>query len=180
VDREPIIEIEETVVGIEKGDITNAKVDAIVNPANANLILGAGVAGAIAKKGGSTVQRECDDYAPIEPGDAIRTRAGLLPAKFVIHAVVLDDEGRTNVDLIAKATNSALTRAEEIGLKRVALPAMGTGVGNIPYADSADAMIGAVLEYLKNRTVARLLEITFVLFDDEAYGAFRDAMESRL
>ncbi len=180
MDREPIIEIGETVIGLEKGDITNAKVDAIVNPANVNLVLGAGVAGAIAKKGGSTIQRECDDYAPMEPGDAARTRAGLLPAKFVIHAVVLDRDGNASVDLISKATKSALTSAEEIGLKRIALPAMGTGVGKMPYGDSAEAMLTTVLDYLEARDVVRLLEITFVLYDDEAYGAFKEALKERL
>jgi O-acetyl-ADP-ribose deacetylase (regulator of RNase III) len=179
MDREPIIEVGETVIGLEQGDITNAKVDAIVNPANVNLILGAGVAGAIAKKGGSTIQRECDDYAPVEPGEAVRTRAGLLPAKFVIHAAVLDQSGDTSVDLIARATKNSLTRAEEIGLKRVALPAMGTGVGNIPYDDSANAMLDATLEYLDTRETARILEITYVLFDGEAYAAFKKALEQR-
>ncbi|UCE28004.1 MAG: macro domain-containing protein [Candidatus Coatesbacteria bacterium] len=180
MDREPIIEIGETVIGLEKGDITNAKVDAIVNPANVNLVLGVGVAGVIAKKGGSTIQRECDDYAPLEPGDAARTRAGLLPAKFVIHAVVLDADGNASVGLISEATRSALTRAEEIGLKRIAFPAMGTGVGKLPYGDSADAMLTATLDYLETRDVVRLLEITFVLYDDDAYGAFRGALQKRL
>jgi O-acetyl-ADP-ribose deacetylase (regulator of RNase III) len=179
MDREPIIEVGDTVIGLEKGDITNAKVDAIVNPANVNLILGAGVAGAIAKKGGSTIQRECNDYAPVEPGDAVRTRAGLLPAKFIIHAVVLDHDGNTSVDLIAKAANSSLLRAEEIGLKRIAFPAMGTGVGKMPYADSADAMLSAISDYLVNRDIVRLLEVTCVLFDDEAYAAFKVSIEKR-
>lgn len=179
MDREPIIEVGETIIGIEKGDITNAKVDVVVNPANVNLVLGAGVAGAIVKKGGSTIQRECDDHAPIEPGEAVRTRAGLLPAKFIIHAAVLDHEGRANTQIIASATESALTSAEEIGLKRIAFPAMGTGVGKIPYADSAEAMLGAVMAYLEKRPVVRLLEITFVLFDDDAYAAFKEAVRKR-
>lgn len=179
MDREPIIEVGETVIGLEQGDITNAKVDAIVNPANVNLILGAGVAGAIAKKGGTTIQRECDDYAPVEPGGAVRTRAGLLPAKFVIHAVVLDRGGKTDVGLIARATKNSLAKAEEIGLKRVAFPAMGTGVGKLSYDDSAGAMLNATLEYLDNRETVRILEITFVLFDDAAYAAFKKALEQR-
>lgn len=173
MDRKPRIEVGETVIGIEKGDITDCRVDAIVNPANTDLELGAGVAGAIAKRGGSTVQKECDDFAPINLGGAIRTRGGLLPAKFVIHTAVMGADRKTNAGLIADATNSALAIAEEIGLKRIALPAMGTGVGEIPYAEAAKTMLDATVNYFENRDKARLLEVTYVLFDDEAYEAYK-------
>ena len=176
MDREPRLEIGETVIGIEKGDITDCKVDAIVNPANTDLKLGAGVAGAIAKRGGSTVQRECDDFAPIELGKAARTRGGLLPAKFVLHAAVMEPGLKTDTGIIADATKSALAKAEEVGLKRVAFPAMGTGVGNIPYAEAAEAMLGATIEYLNNREAIRIFEVTYVLFNDEAYEAYKTVL----
>ncbi len=176
MDREPRIEIGETVIGIEKGDITDCRMDAIINPANTDLKLGAGVAGAIAKRGGATVQRECDDFAPIEPGEATRTRGGLLPAKFVIHAVVMGSDRNTDTAIIAKATKSALEKAEEVGLKRIAFPAMGTGVGNIPYEEAAKSMLDATVEYLKGRNKVRVFEITYVLFDDEAYEAYKSVL----
>ncbi|MCP4229035.1 MAG: Appr-1-p processing protein [bacterium] len=178
MDREPRIEVGETVIGLEKGDITDCKVDAVVNPANTDLKLGAGVAGAIARRGGSTIQKECDDFAPIELGDAVRTRGGLMPAKFVIHAAVMGQDRKTDTDVISQATKSALVKAEEVGLKRVAFPALGTGVGEIPYADAAKAMLDATLEYLGNRDTVRILEVTYVLNDDEAYRAYKEALSN--
>jgi O-acetyl-ADP-ribose deacetylase (regulator of RNase III) len=176
MDREPRIEIGETVIGLEKGDITDCKVDAIVNPANTDLKLGTGVAEAIARRGGSTIQRECDDFAPIELGDAARTRGGLMPAKFIIHAAVMGPDRKTDPEIISKATANALAKAEEVGLKRIAFPALGTGVGEIPYSDSAHAMLSATVGYLTNRETVRLLEVTYVLYDDEAYLAYKNVL----
>ncbi len=179
MDREPRIEVGETVIGIEKGDITDCRVDAIVNPANTDLKLGSGVAGVIAKRGGSTVQKECDDFAPVNLGDAVRTRGGLLPAKFVIHAAVMGEDRKTDTGIIAKATKNALAKAEEVGLKRIAFPAMGTGVGEIPYSEAAKAMLDATVEYLKVREVIRLFEVTYILFDDEAYDSYKTVLSER-
>jgi len=176
MDREPRIEIGETVIGIEKGDITDCRVDAIVNPANTDLKMGAGVAGAIAKRGGATIQKECDELAPVELGDAARTRGGLMPAKFTVHAAVMGPDLKTDAGIIAEATKNSLAKAEEVGLKRIAFPALGTGVGQTPYGEAAQAMLDATTEYLKNRDKIRILEVTYVLFDDEAYDAYKTVL----
>ncbi len=167
----------DTVVELGRGDVTTWRCDAIVNAANTDLVLGAGVAGAIDRRAGATVQREALEKAPIALGAVARTRAGLLPAKFVIHAGVTAGDAKTDGDIIGRATAAALKDAESIGLKSVAFPALGTGVGGLPYRVAADAMFAAVVKYLTARTVVRLRKITFVLFDDEAYNEYRGAMD---
>lgn len=169
--------IGDTLVELTKGDITSWKGDAIVNAANTALIMGAGVAGAIARRAGETVQREALEKAPVPLGGVARTRAGLLPAKFVIHAAVMGPDAKTDTEIIARATDAALADAESIGLKSIAFPALGTGVGGLPYAEAARAMFGATAAYLKKRKTPRLRKITFVLYDDEAYAAFREVLD---
>ena len=88
---------------------------------------------------------------------------GLKPSATVI---------KTDAAIIGEATKSALAKAEEVGLKRIAFPALGTGVGEIPHYEAAKAMLDATIEYLNNREVTRLYEVVYVLFDDEAYGSF--------
>src|SRR6478752_6779321 len=107
-----------------RGDITALDVDAIVNAANERLQLGAGVAGAIRRRGGASIQRECDRIGHCETGGAVVTGGGDLPAKWVIHAVgpVWEGGGAGEEALLASAVRSALTRAEEIGARSVALP----------------------------------------------------------
>jgi O-acetyl-ADP-ribose deacetylase (regulator of RNase III) len=170
--------IGDTAVGIAEGDITAWKGDAVVNAANTSLVMGAGVAGAIAARAGGTVQREALEKAPVALGGAARTRAGLLPAKFVIHAAVMGEDRKTSPEIISRATAASLESADAVGLKRVAFPALGTGVGGIPYADAARAMFGAVTDYLKRRPETRLTHVTFVLYDAEAYGAFAEVLNS--
>jgi len=169
--------IGDTVIELTTGDITAWKGDAIVNAANTALVMGAGVAGAIARRAGETVAREAAEKAPIALGAVARTRAGLLPAKFVIHAAVMGADRRTDAEVIARATRAALADAENIGLKSIAFPALGTGVGRLPYETSARAMLTAVVDYLKSRTTPRLRRVTFVLYDDAARDNFRGVLE---
>lgn len=168
----------ETVMEMETGDLTAWRGDAIVNAANTSLVMGAGVAGAIAKRAGSTVQKEALEKAPLDLGKVARTRAGLLPAKFVIHAAVMGEDRKTDADIISRATAAALADAESIGLKSIAFPALGTGVGGMPYAESARAMLASAAGYLASRETPRLQRIVFVLYDDEAAGEFSNAFNS--
>ena len=170
--------IGETVVELSQGDITAWRGDAIVNAANTSLVMGAGVAGAIAKRAGSTVQREALEKAPVELGEAARTRAGLLPAKFVIHAAVMGEDRTTDAGIIARATLAALEDAESIGLKTIAFPALGTGVGGMPYEEAAAAMLGQTEKYLSGRETPRLKRVVFVLFDDAATESFRKVLST--
>jgi len=155
-----------------KGDITDMAVDAIVNAANTDLMLGAGVAGAIRRKGGPHIQEECDRLAPVALGGAAVTTGGNLKAFYVIHAASMRLGGHTTADSLHLVTRNALERAEEKGLKSLAFPAIGTGVAGFPVEECAHIMIAEVLHHLKTRT--SLEKIYFVLYDDAALQVFED------
>jgi O-acetyl-ADP-ribose deacetylase (regulator of RNase III) len=155
-----------------KGDITEAEVDAIVNAANNDLQLGAGLAGAIRTKGGPRIQEECDRIGPIRLGEAAVTTAGNLKAYYVIHSASMQVDGQTTAESLRNSTRNSLLRAEEKGFKTIAFPAVGTGVAGFSMQECAEIMIGEVLEHLKSRT--SLEKIYFVLFDDTALTTFEE------
>ena len=115
-----------------QGDITEMNCEAIVNPANVQLQMGGGVAGAILRKGGLIIQQECDKIGPIGVGEAAITSGGKIRAKIVIHAVGPrlgeGDEDRK----LASATTNSLRLADENGLKSIAFPAISTGIFHFP------------------------------------------------
>ncbi len=172
------LRVGDTVVELTRGDITAWRGDAIVNAANTSLVMGAGVAGAIDRRAGPTVQREALEKAPVHLGEVARTRAGLLPAKFVIHAAVMAEDRKTGAAIIARATKAALEDAEAIGLKSIAFPALGTGVGGMAYGEAAAAMLRQTVEYLSGREKPRLTRVVFVLFDDAALESFRNTLHT--
>lgn len=155
---------------LRQGDITDVAVDAVVNAANTQLLLGAGVAGAIRRKGGPSIQRECDAIGPIALGEAAITTAGNLPARYVIHAASMSLGGETTARSLRDAVRASLGRAEEKGLKGIAFPAIGTGVAGFPLDECARIMFAAVLEHLAGKT--SLEKVSFVLFGDDAYRTF--------
>jgi len=159
-----------------QGDITSLRVDAIVNAANEHLQLGAGVAGAVRRKGGPSIQQECDRIGGCAVGGAVVTAGGTLPARFVIHAVGPvwhgGQEGEEN--LLASAVRSSLERAEEIGAKSVALPAISTGVYGFPLKRAAEISVDEARRFSSRaRSVER---VVFCLFDDRALAAFQQAL----
>jgi len=160
---------------IERGDITDWEVDAIVNAANSHLWMGAGVAGAIKRRGGLIIEEEAVRQGPIEVGDAVLTTAGNLAATHVIHAAAMGQDLKTDAQKIAKATRSSLALAEKHRLSSIAFPALGTGVGGFPSIQAAEAMLGAVLEHLKSEKT-NLQKIIFVLYQEETYKTFIDTL----
>src|SRR4051795_3034574 len=108
-------------------DVTALEVDAIANAANTQLRHGGGVAGAISRAGGPEVQRESDARAPIGLGEAVETSAGKMPARWVIHAATMELGGPTSEAIIRRATAATLWKAEELGVRSLALVAFGTG-----------------------------------------------------
>src|SRR5207245_10243929 len=104
---------------IQQGDLTEMDADAIVNAANNDLVLGAGVAGAIRRKGGEEIQRECDAIGSIPVGYAAITTGGKLKARFVIHAASMRLGGATTGDALRSCTMHCLTIANEIGRAHV-------------------------------------------------------------
>jgi O-acetyl-ADP-ribose deacetylase (regulator of RNase III) len=155
-----------------KGDITDMAVDAIVNAANTDLVLGAGVAGAICRKGGSRIQEDCDAVGPIRLGEAAVTTGANLRANYVIHAASMRLGGQTTADSLRLATRNTLLRAEEKTIKSLAFPAIGTGVAGFPMEECARIMLTEVLQHLKSRST--LEKIYFVLCDDAALQVFED------
>ena len=158
---------------IKQGDITDIEVDAIVNAANTRLLLGSGVAGAIRRKGGDLIQKECDKIGSIPLGQAAVTGAGKLNAKYVIHAAGMHIGGNVSEDALRESTKNSLLRADEKGVKTVAFPAIGTGVGGFPLNRCAQVMIDIVVEYLKNEKNS-IEKVYFILFDMEVYKVFND------
>lgn len=163
-------------ISIERGDITDAEVDAIVNAANSQLWMGAGVAGSIKRKGGSVIEEDAVRQGPIEVGEAVLTVAGNLAATHVIHAATMGGDLRTDPQKIGAATKAALAIAEKHRLSSIAFPALGSGVGGILPTQSAEAMLSALLEHLK-RGNSSLQKVLFVLYQEEAHKAFADMLK---
>jgi O-acetyl-ADP-ribose deacetylase (regulator of RNase III) len=152
------------------GDLTEMDVDAIVNAANNDLQLGGGVAGAIRRKGGDAIQRECDAIGSIPVGGAAITTGGKLRARFVIHAASMQLGGATTARALRSATAHALRIAAERGLRSIAFPAVGTGIAGFPVPECARIMLREVAEHLKKPT--SLESVHFVLFDALALSEF--------
>ena len=158
-----------------KGDITDMAVDAIVNAANNDLILGAGVAGAIRRKGGPRIEEECERLGPIAVGEAAVTTGGNLKALYVIHAASMTLGGKTTADSLRLATRQALLRAEEKAIKSIAFPAVGTGIAGFPLEECAEIMLREAAQHLSGET--SLQAVYFVLFDEEARRVFERAWQ---
>ena len=150
-------------ISIERGDITDWEVDAIVNAANTTLAMGTGVAGAIKRKGGVIIEEEALGQGPVEVGEAVLTTGGNLAATHVIHGAVMGTDLKTDSETIGKTTRAVLALADKHRLTSIALPALGAGVGHVPPPVSADAMLNEV--------------VVFVLYLDEAYRAFSDTLK---
>jgi len=155
---------------IQQGDLTEMETDAIVNAANNDLILGAGVAGAIRRKGGDAIQQECDAIGSIPIGFAAITGGGNLKAKYVIHAASMGLGSLTTEESLRGSTAHALRLASERGLKTIAFPAVGTGIAGFPMKECAEIMLQEAAEHL--RSGSSLETIYFVLFDEDAKNIF--------
>jgi O-acetyl-ADP-ribose deacetylase (regulator of RNase III) len=164
-------------ITLQKGDITALETDAIVNAANSGLWMGAGVAGAIKRAGGQEIEDEAVRQGPIAVGEAVAPGGGKLKAKLVIHAAVMGTDLLTDAEKIRSATKNSLLRAEELALKNVAFPALGTGVGGFSYSEAAEIMINTVSDHLAGES--HLEEVRFVLYTDEAYRAFDEELGKR-
>lgn len=170
------VRVGQTDIILERGDLTEYEVDAIVNAANNHLWMGAGVAGAIKRKGGTIIEEEAVRQGPIDVGDVVVTTAGNLPASYVIHAAVMGQDLRSTPEVVRRATLAALRRAEEMRLQSLAFPAFGTGVGRMAPKDSAEAMVGALRAHLAEVPGSSLRRIHLVLFQDETHQAFGAAL----
>ena len=161
-------------IEVVEGDITKLELDAITNAANTDLRHGGGVAGAISRAGGPSIQAESDGLAPIELGAAVATGGGDLPARWVIHAATMHLGGPTSAEAIRAATASALRVADELGARSLALVAFGTGVGGFPLDDAARIEAAEVRRHLGGQT--GLERVVFCVFGEPARAAFERAV----
>jgi O-acetyl-ADP-ribose deacetylase (regulator of RNase III) len=159
------------------GDITDQRVDAIVNAANTDLVLGAGVAGAIRRKGGPAIQEECDRIGPIPLGEAAVTGGGSLPCRLVIHAASMGLGRLTTEASLRASVRNSLARCVERGVASVAFPAIGTGVGGLAMSTCADLTLDAVRVHEGRHALPR--EVRFVVTDERAADEFRRAIAER-
>jgi len=164
------VRVGEHILELMDGDITEMATDAIVNAANAQLQLGGGVAGAIRRKGGPTIQAECNAIGGTVVGGAVITTGGNLKAKYVIHAVGPrmgeGDEDRK----LADATLNSLRVADENALKSIAFPAISTGIFGFPLQRCAEIMLKTTIDYLTGET--GLERVVFCLYGADSYEVF--------
>jgi O-acetyl-ADP-ribose deacetylase len=163
-------------IEVQQADITKLDVDAIANAANTDLRHGGGVAGAIVRAGGHSIQDESDRVAPVDLGEAVATGAGELPARWVIHAATMHLGGPTSADVIRKATVSTLDVADEVGAHSLGLVAFGTGVGGFPVDEAARIEVEEVRRHLESGS--GLERVVFCVFGEEARRAFEAALAS--
>jgi O-acetyl-ADP-ribose deacetylase (regulator of RNase III) len=156
-------------------DITRLEVDAIANAANTDLQHGGGVAGAISRAGGPSIQSDSNSRAPIGLGEAVETSAGDMPCKWVIHAATMELGGPTSAQIIRDATVSTLRKADELGARSLALVAFGTGVGGFPLDEAAKIEIDEVSRYLGTGGSA-IERVVFAVRGDAAREAFERAL----
>ena len=153
-----------------QGDLTEMDTDAIVNAANNDLLLGGGVAGAIRRKGGDQIQKECNEIGSIPVGSAAITSGGKLKARYVIHAASMQLGGVTAASALRSSTALSLRIAAEKSLKSIAFPAVGTGIAGFPMRECAEIMLGEVVDHLKKGS--SLEKVCFVLFDRPSVAVF--------
>ena len=174
------------VIRIVRGDITAEQVDAIVNAANSYLKHGGGVAAAIVRKGGESIQRESDEwvkqYGPVPTGKVAVTGAGNLPAKVVIHAVgpVWNEHKPEEADeLLKSAVWNSLKAAHDRGFSSIALPAISAGIFGFPKERCAAILLDTAKEFCEKHPESPLKDIRFVLFDEPTFQAFVDDFDAR-
>lgn len=171
------VKINETILEIKKGDITNEKVDAIVNSANPALSPGGGVSGAIHKKAGKELWEECKKLGGCKKGEAKITFAYKLPAKYVIHTVgPVYGRDENPAEMLENCYKNSLSLALKNGIKSIAFPAISTGIYGYPVEEASEVAINSIIEFIKkNRGIEN---VKIVLYDDLAYEIHKKNLEN--
>ena len=168
--------IENRTLRLIEGNIVLLEVEAIVNAANTSLILGGGVAGAINRAGGPSIQEECNRIGPIRVGEAVITGAGDLKAKYVIHAAGPVYGDGNEKEKLANATLSCLNIARDKGLKSIAFPAISTGIYRFPIEECSRIMLKVAMVYLRENNSPE--KIIMCLYGQDAYNTFSATLDS--
>jgi O-acetyl-ADP-ribose deacetylase (regulator of RNase III) len=165
------VTLDRTQLELVEGDITDQDVGAIVNAANEQLQLGTGVAGAIRRKGGPSIQEECDRIGGTPVGTAVMTGGGHLKARWVIHAVGPRMGDGDEDKKLAAAVRSSLALADRRGVKSIALPAISTGNFGFPIDRAARIMLTEIHRFLQGGT--KLERVVLCLHGEEAFNVFK-------
>ncbi|MBI2299838.1 MAG: macro domain-containing protein [Armatimonadetes bacterium] len=176
---------EGVVLALHHGDLTAEEVDVIVNAANEHLAHGGGVAGAISRRGGASIQAESTawvrEHGPVETGQVAITGAGSLPCRVVIHAVgpVWHGGVRREPELLESAVTNALELAEERRFTSIAMPAVSSGIFGFPKERCASILVGAGVAFSARHPAGGLREIRYTNFDAPTVAVFRAEFERR-
>ena len=167
--------INNTILELVQGDLTDQTTDAIVNAANTALQMGGGVAGAIRRRGGPKIQEECNMIGGTYVGGAVITTGGDLAAKFVIHAVGPIHGVDHEDDLLKDATLNSLKLADKNNLKTIAFPAISTGIYGFPKDRCATIMLSTTIAYLEGPT--KLEKVVYCLYDRKTLEIFEYTLQ---
>lgn len=159
------------------GDITERDLDAIVNAANSHLQHGGGVAGAIVRKGGQIIQDESNKIGFVPVGSAVITTGGKLPSRFVIHAVGPRMGEGDEDNKLKKAVQSALMLASQKGIKSISMPAISSGIFGFPKDKCAKILVGESKKFLEENSNSSLEIIEFCIFDDLTLSYFKQEFD---
>ncbi|BCB96027.1 macrodomain protein [Dissulfurispira thermophila] len=169
--------INNKVLRLVLGDITERDVDAIVNAANSHLQHGGGVAGAIVRRGGQVIQEESDKIGFVPVGNAAITTAGKLPSRFVIHAVGPRMGEGDEDNKLKNAVINSLKLASEKGLKSISMPAISSGIFGFPKDRCARILVNEAKRFLEENPTVSLETVEFCIFDDLTLGYFKQEFD---
>ncbi len=167
-----------TILRLVSADLTERDVDAIVNAANEHLRHGGGVAAAIVRKGGRVIQEESDTIGYVPVGGAAITTGGKLNARYVIHAVGPRMGEGDEDNKLKKAITSVLVLASDEKLRSISVPAISAGIFGFPKDRCARILVEETVSFLRNTSGHPLGLVEFCIFDQEAYGFFKQEMEA--
>jgi O-acetyl-ADP-ribose deacetylase (regulator of RNase III) len=169
--------IKDSIVRLEKGDLTAMDIEAIVFYASPDLVLGAGFGSAISARGGMSIQEELKSYGTISTGEAVVTAAGELNSKFIIHAVGPRFQEDNTEEKLTATMQNALKAAKEKGIRKIAFPPMGSGFYGVPLDMCARIMLKVIQKHLLENST--LEEIVICVIDDREYKVFQEYWETK-
>lgn len=162
-------------IHVAKAEIWNLPVDAIVNPANSRGIMGGGIGGSLRRQGGDVIQQAAMAAAPIAVGAALVTTAGQLPAKNVIHVPTMEEPGmKIGAENVRRAARAALIASDRNNFKVIAIPGIGTDLGDVPFDEAARAIVEEIRAHRRPNPET----IYLVDMNDLMVAALEDALRN--
>jgi O-acetyl-ADP-ribose deacetylase (regulator of RNase III) len=168
-----------TKILLVKNDVTNLKVEVIVNSANESLLSGSGLCGLIHKKAGADLEKECLKKSPCKTGNSIITKSYNLPFKYIIHTVGPKYYLFTGKEkeLLKNCYKSILDLVVKYKIKSIAIPSISTGIYKYPIEEASDIAISTVKEFLNNNKNIDLEELMFCVYSDNDFNIYKSLLE---